>query len=93
VSLTEPPAAPAERWRALALLAVAMALSMSTWFSASAVLPALRERWSLSSAESALLTIAVQLGFVAGALLSSISNVSDLVPARRVPRGQVAPKP
>jgi MFS family permease len=66
------------------MLAVAMVLSMSTWFSASAVLPALRERWSLSSVEASLLTIAVQLGFVAGAILSSLTNLSDVVPARRV---------
>jgi len=72
------------RWRALALLALAMVLSMSTWFSASAVLPALRERWSLGSVESSLLTIAVQIGFVAGALVSAITNLSDIVPARRV---------
>ena len=72
------------KWRALALLALAMVLSMSTWFSASAVLPALRERWSLGNAESSLLTIAVQIGFVAGALLSAITNLSDIVPARRV---------
>jgi MFS family permease len=72
------------KWRALALLALAMVLSMSTWFSASAVLPALRERWSLGSVESSLLTIAVQIGFVAGALLSAITNLSDIVPARRV---------
>src|SRR5687768_2870963 len=61
-----------------------MALSMSTWFSASAVLPALRDRWSLGIVESSLLTIAVQIGFVAGALLSAITNLSDIVPARRV---------
>ncbi|MEX2047696.1 MAG: MFS transporter, partial [Chloroflexota bacterium] len=34
--------------------------------------------------ESSLLTIAVQIGFVAGALLSAITNLSDIVPARRV---------
>lgn len=28
-----------DRWRALALLAVTLVLSMSTWFSASAVIP------------------------------------------------------
>jgi MFS family permease len=72
------------RWGALATLALAMVLSMSTWFSASAVLPALRDRWALSSGEGSLLTIAVQLGFVAGAILSSLTNLSDIVPARQV---------
>lgn len=68
----------------LALLALAMVLSMTTWFSASAVLPALRALWQLSPGEGALLTIAVQLGFVSGALVSALTNVSDLMPARRV---------
>jgi MFS family permease len=66
--------------RALALLALALTLSMSTWFSASAVVPQLREDWDLSRGTSAWLTIAVQLGFVAGALLSSIGNVADVFP-------------
>ena len=72
------------RWSALARLAVAMVLSMTTWFSASAVLPSLRAIWSLDSGLSALLTISVQLGFVAGALVSAITNVSDRLPARWV---------
>lgn len=72
------------RWSALAYLAVAMVLSMTTWFSASAVLPTLRAIWSLDSGLSALLTISVQLGFVAGALVSAITNVSDRLPARWV---------
>jgi MFS family permease len=78
-----PVAAPG-RWRALALLAVAMVLSMTTWFSASAVLPQLRASWALSSTAAAWLTIAVQLGFVTGALVSSLTNLPDRVPARHV---------
>jgi MFS family permease len=72
------------QWRALALLAFALVLSMSTWFSASAVVPQLRDEWDLSRGETAWLTIAVQLGFVAGALLSSVGNVADVLPVRRV---------
>ena len=72
------------RWRTLAPLAGAMVLSMSTWFSASAVLPQLRALWSLDSAGSAWLTIAVQLGFVTGALTSAITNLPDRVDPRRV---------
>ncbi len=68
----------------LALLALAMVLSMTTWFSASAVLPSLRAVWSLSSGDAAWLTIAVQLGFVAGAVVSALTNLSDLFPARAV---------
>jgi MFS family permease len=70
--------------RALALLAAALVLSMSTWFSASAALPQLREEWELGDTAGAWLTIAVQLGFVAGALLSSILNLADVRSARTV---------
>lgn len=58
---------PPGRWSALARLAVGMVLAMTTWFSASAVLPQLREEWELSSTAGSWLTIAVQLGFVVGA--------------------------
>src|SRR5919198_651387 len=68
----------------MSLLAAAMVLSMTTWFSASAVLPQLRAEWALSPTEAAWLTIAVQLGFVAGALVSAVTNLADRVPARRV---------
>ena len=74
----------AGRWRALLLLAVALVLSMTTWFSASAVVPQLLAEWDLSDGVAAWLTIAVQLGFVCGALVSSILNLSDVVSPRRV---------
>jgi MFS family permease len=73
-----------ERSRALALLAASLVLSMTTWFSASAVVPQLRAEWSLSSTGAAWLTIAVQLGFVAGALVSSVLNVADVFSPRSV---------
>jgi MFS family permease len=70
--------------RALALLAAALVLSMSTWFSATAALPQLRADWDLGGTAAAWLTIAVQLGFVAGALLSSVLNLADVGSARTV---------
>jgi MFS family permease len=69
---------------ALALLACALVLAMTTWFSASAVVPQLRVEWSLGSTAAAWLTIAVQLGFVAGALASSVLNLADVVSPRLV---------
>jgi MFS family permease len=72
------------RARALALLALALVLSMTTWFSATAVVPELRSEWNLSSNGAAWLTISVQLGFVAGALLSSVGNVADVLSPRTV---------
>jgi MFS family permease len=78
--LSDPPG----RWRALAILAIAELLAMTTWFSASAVLPALAERWSLSASAGAWLTIAVQIGFVGGALGSAALNLADIVAPRRL---------
>jgi MFS family permease len=75
---------PLGQWRALALLSVTLVLAMTTWFSATAVIPQLRSEWSLSTSAGAWLTIAVQLGFVAGALVSSLLSLSDLVSPRRL---------
>jgi MFS family permease len=72
------------RTRALALLAAALVLAMTTWFSASAVVPQLRDEWSLGDSAAAWLTIAVQLGFVTGALVSSVLNVADVIQPRIV---------
>jgi MFS family permease len=71
--------ADAGRWRALALLAVATVLAMSTWFSASAVVPQLRVRWDLGDSAAAWLTIAVQVGFVLGAVTSALLTLADRV--------------
>ena len=76
--------APLGRSRALGLLAVALVLSMTTWFSATAVVPQLRGEWGLSDTAAAWLTIAVQLGFVAGALVSSVLNLADVLSTRAV---------
>jgi MFS family permease len=72
------------RGRALALLSLALVLSMTTWFSATAVVPQLRDEWSVSDNGAAWLTISVQLGVVAGALLSSLGNVADVFAPRTV---------
>ena len=74
----------AERWRALTLIAGAQVGAMSTWFSAAAVAPSLAQEWSLGTAQLGLLTVAVQIGFVAGALASGISGAPDVFGTRRV---------
>ncbi len=73
-----------ERWRQLAVLSLAELLALSLWFSASAVLPALRREWALGDGGAAGLTIAVQLGFIAGTLGAALANLPDVWPARRV---------
>nr|WP_263858571.1 MFS transporter [Coralloluteibacterium stylophorae] len=61
-----------------------MVLSMTPWFSATAVIAQLREAWGFGPSFAAWLTIAVQLGFVLGALVSALSGLADRVPVRRV---------
>ena len=70
------------RWRVLALLSLAELLGMSLWFSASAVVPALRNEWNLAASTASWLTIVVQLGFVCGTLLSALLNLADVMRAR-----------
>jgi MFS family permease len=73
---------PAGRWRLLALLGVGELLAMSPWFSASAVAPLITPALSLSGLDLPMLTIAVQLGFVVGALLLAVTGAPDVLPAR-----------
>jgi len=70
---------PEGRFLPLGLLTLALVLGISTWFSATAVIPQLAEAWDLSATAQAWLTISVVLGFVIGALVSSVLNVADRV--------------
>lgn len=55
---------------------------MGLWFGASSVVPQIRAEWGLSASASAWLTMSVQLGFVAGTLLSATLNLADVIPTR-----------
>ena len=70
--------------RQLRTLAVSLVLAMSPWFSTAAVSGQLSQAWDLSSSQLAWLIIAVQLGFVAGALLLTTSGASDSIGPRRL---------
>jgi MFS family permease len=74
----------AARWRTLALLAIAELFGMSLWFSGSAVVPALTKEWNLSAGAASWLTLSVQLGFVAGTLLSALLNLPDIISSRHL---------
>jgi MFS family permease len=74
----------AHRWSVLGLLCLAVMLSLTTWFSATAITPELKAAWHLSGAIQAWLTNGVQIGFVAGALVSSLVNLPDVVRLNRL---------
>lgn len=71
------------QWQTLILLSVAELLGMTLWFSAAAVLPALKIEWNLNESNATWLTLAVQLGFVVGTLLSAVFNLPDIINTRR----------
>jgi MFS family permease len=66
------------------VLAIAELLGMSLWFSGSAVVPALSRDWHLSAGAASWLTLSVQLGFVAGTLLSALLNLPDVISPRHL---------
>ena len=72
------------KWRVLVALSLAELLGIAVWFSASAVVQDLSATWKLTTGEQAWLTMTVQAGFVAGTLLSALTNLPDLVSARKL---------
>ena len=70
--------------RALGLVSLAAVLANSTWFSATAVIPALERDWDLDPSGAAWLVVAVQLGFIAGNVGSALLNLADRIEPRRL---------
>jgi MFS family permease len=71
-------------WPVLAVVCGSVVLSMTTWFSATAVAPELKLAWGLTDTQVAWLTNGVQIGFVTGALLASLVNLPDIVRLNRL---------
>lgn len=78
---------PEGRWRALALICVGVIGAMTCWFTATAVTPELMRDWSLTAEQAGWLTNAVQIGFVLGALASSLVNLPDIMRLTRLIAG------
>ena len=68
----------------LTRIAIAQLFGMTLWFSATAAGPAIATEFLLTRSATAWLTMAVQVGFVAGTLLSSVLNLADVLNARRL---------
>ena len=73
---------PAGRWRVLGVVSLGILLAEAPWFSSGAVAPLLAQEWHPTSLELSLLTVAVQLGFAAAALLLAMSGAADVLPGR-----------
>ena len=70
--------------RMLLLVAAGEVLGMTLWFSATAAAPSVAREFALDSGARAWLTMAVQGGFVAGTLISALTNAADAINARRL---------
>ncbi|MCP4384998.1 MAG: MFS transporter [Hyphomicrobiales bacterium] len=68
----------------ISVLLVAEMAAMSLWFASAAVLPDMVREAAITPTRQALLSSAVQAGFVVGALAVSISGIADRYDPRRV---------
>ncbi len=70
------------KWRAILLLAICEVFALALWFSATAVIPALKQDYALTSLQSSLITSSVALGFVVGTLISAVYGLADRIRPR-----------
>ena len=70
--------------RMLLFVALAEICGMTLWFSATAAAPAVAREFAIDEGIRAWLTMAVQAGFVAGTLVTAVTNTADAVNARRL---------
>lgn len=78
------------RWHFLGWVCLAVVLSLSSWFSATAIAPEMSAALAFPEGSSAWLTNGVQIGFVIGALLSSLVNLPDIVRMNRLAAASAA---
>ena len=72
------------RTRSLALIILCQVMAMTLWFSATAVVPALKAEGGLDDFTAGLFTSAVQAGFVIGTLCFALTGMADRFDPRRI---------
>lgn len=75
---------PTGRTLSLGLVTAAVVAALSLWFSASAIVPALRAQAGLDGLTASLFSSAVQIGFVCGTVTSAILVLADRFDPRRL---------
>ncbi|MFP3546481.1 MFS transporter [Rhizobium sp. SIMBA_035] len=81
----DPPAKPAGRKAvSLAIILAAQVAAMSVWFSSSAAIASIKQQYAIGASQEAMLTTAVQIGFVAGAVVSAHLSLADRFDPRRL---------
>ncbi|MFT4417199.1 MFS transporter [Fredinandcohnia humi] len=72
------------KWVALLWIGLAELFALSLWFSASVIIPELRNIWMFSDTTEAWVSASVPLGFVIGAFFSSYFGIADRYNPRRI---------
>lgn len=73
-----------DKFRSIAILLVAEVTGMGLWFTSAAILPDMAREATIAASRLALLSTAVQAGFVAGALAVAFTGIADRFDPRRV---------
>ncbi|MBI3707372.1 MAG: MFS transporter, partial [Proteobacteria bacterium] len=71
------------KWPSLALLSLCEVMAMCLWFTATAILPSLKQEYALSDLQASLFASAVSVGFVVGTLASAVLGLADRLDPRR----------
>ena len=66
------------RWLVLVITSVALVLSLTAWYSATAIMPELTALMSLSVSQATWFTNSVHVGFVVSALMVSLVSLLDI---------------
>src|SRR5690625_3885614 len=72
------------KWVALILIGISVLFSLSLWFSTSVIESELKVRWDITTPTmESWLSVAVPVGFVIGALISSYLGLADRMNTRK----------
>ncbi|MBL4907590.1 MAG: MFS transporter [Sneathiella sp.] len=72
------------KWKSITFLALAEVCALSLWFSATALIPALKAEFNLGDFHASLLSSSVAIGFVIGTLVSALLSLADRYPPRLI---------
>lgn len=72
------------KWRSIAVLLLCQVGAMTVWFSSASVVALIKQTQAMTPLQEAMLTSAVQVGFVAGTLVSALLSLADRFDPRRL---------
>ncbi len=77
------------KWISVSFLALAEVCALSLWFSATALIPALKAEFEFSDFHASLFSSSVAIGFIIGTFISALFSLADRYPPRLIFTGCV----